>query len=107
MNKLPNSEPTSRYYIRTIQYILDGQNGRRALHISFYRHAIANGDTNLSPVGKTRHEGNCDICGAWCPVGTDEYRWDVSNWTCCEECKQELLRSIEVRSTPLEIPEVQ
>ena len=107
MNKLLNSEPTSRYYIRTIQYILDGQNGRRVRHISFYRHAIANGDTNLSPVGKTRYEGNCDICGAWCPVGTDEYRWDVSNWTCCEECKQELLRSIEVRPTPLEIPEVQ
>ena len=96
MNKLPHSEPISRYFIRTIQSILDGQTGRRALHISFYKHAIANGDTSLSPVGNTRREGNCDICGAWCPAGTDEYRWNLSNWKCCEECKQELLKGIEV-----------
>jgi len=103
MNKLQNSEPISRYFIRTIQFILDGQAGRRALHISFYKYAIANGDTSLSPVGMTKRESNCDICGTWCPAGTDEYRWDVSNWKCCDECKQELLKGIEVPTNLLRI----
>ena len=88
------SEPTSRYFIRTIQSILDGQAGRRTLHLSFYKHAIENGDTSLIPAGKTRHESACDICGAWCPTGTDEYRWDPSNWKCCAECRQELLEDM-------------
>ena len=101
MNKLPNSEPTSRYFIRTIQYILEGQAGRRSLHLSFYKHAIENGDTSLTPVGKTRYESNCDICGAWCPAGSDEYRWDLNNWTCCEECRQELLEDVGASRNPV------